>query len=454
MENDPRLIAFNLLESGQKTTLPLDRAIEDASEDLNQLSRKDRALTNAIVFGVFRHRGQIDHIIKACSKISFDRLEGKVKTLLRMGIFQIIFLDRVPDFAAIHSIIELAKIKTGKKTSGFINAVLRKAAKSHKDISLPPRRNFTAFTSAAYSIPSWLGKRWVAMYGKNKTENLCQSVLKIPPLTLRVNSLRTNRGELIQLFESNGLSCNKSEFSLVGLDVLTSGKAVPDFPGFDDGYFQVQDEAAQLAVQLLSPKPGERILDACAGLGTKTCHIGLSMDNKGEVIANDIGSEKIDRIEPESKRLGITIIKTTSFDMIRAGRDNFGGYFDRVLVDAPCTGLGVIRRNPDTRWKRSKKDILRMAALQKKILNGAANLVTPGGVIVFAVCSCEPEENQEVISHFLNKRKDFEPDPLGFMKHLPLFSKETPDKFQLATYPDYTNMDGFFVARLRRIKRA
>ena len=186
MDADPRYIAFCLIESAQKKTCPLDRAIEDASETISQLQPQDRGLCNAIVFGVFRHRGRLDHIIKACSDIGFDRLEEKVKTILRIGIFQLVFLDRIPDFAAIHSSIELAKAKTNKKTSGFINAVLRKAAKTHNTIALPSRqKSFPGFLTALFSIPVWLGKKWTARYGKKQTEILCRSILDIPPLTLR-----------------------------------------------------------------------------------------------------------------------------------------------------------------------------------------------------------------------------------------------------------------------------
>jgi 16S rRNA (cytosine967-C5)-methyltransferase len=224
-------------------------------------------------------------------------------------------------------------------------------------------------------------------------------------------------------------------------------------PGFNDGLFQVQDEAAQLAVQLLGPKPGETILDACAGLGTKTCHMALEMENKGNITANDTGQGKAERLNNEAGRLNIDIIDTTHVDMSRAGINDFSSYFDRVLVDAPCTGLGVLARNPDSRWKRRSKDIMRMAALQKKILNGSANLVTPGGVLVYAVCSCEPEETIQVIQRFLDKRKDFTPDPSGFERHLPFFCESGDKTFQKTTFPDHLDMDGFFMARMRRNKK-
>jgi 16S rRNA (cytosine967-C5)-methyltransferase len=451
--NDPRYIAFTLIDAGQKPTLPLDRAVEDASQHIERLSQKDKGLCHAIVFGVFRHRGRIDQLIAHCSKLAFERIDAKVKTILRIGVFQLVFLDRVPDFAAINTSIELAKPICGKKASGFINAVLRNISRSHKDIALPcPHKNLTGHLTAAFSIPSWLGKRWAARYGQEKTLTLAQALMDLPPLTLRVNPRKISRDALIADFKRAGIHARATRFSPLGLQLRTSGIAIPDLPGFNDGLFQVQDEAAQLAVQLLDPKPGEIILDACAGLGTKTCHMALEMGNKGNITANDTGQSKAERLNNEAGRLNIDIVDTTHVDMSRAGINDFSSYFDRVLVDAPCTGLGVLARNPDSRWKRKAKDIMRMAGLQKKILNGSANLVAPGGVLVYAVCSCEPEETTQVIQRFLDKRKDFTPDPSGFEKHLPFFCESGEKTFNKTTFPDHLDMDGFFMARMRRKK--
>jgi len=454
MTVDPRHMAFTLIEAGQKPALPLDRAIEDAALQIERLGPKDKRLFHAIVFGVFRHRGRIDQLICHCAKPSFDRIDPKVKTILRIGVFQIVFLDRVPDFAAINTSIELAKPVCGKKASGFINAVLRNISRSHKDIALPcAGENLTGHLAAAFSIPPWLGKRWTQQYGREKTLALGSALMALPPLTLRVNPCKISREGLAANFERAGINTRPTRFSPLGIQVHTPGIAVPDLPGFGDGMFQVQDEAAQLAVQALAPKSGEMILDACAGLGTKTCHMAIEMGNSGDITANDTGKGKAARLDGEARRLGIDVIRTTHVDMARAGINDFSSYFDRVLVDAPCTGLGVLGRNPDSRWKRTPKDIMRMAALQKKILNGSANLVKPGGVLVYAVCSCEPEETTRVIHRFLDKRKDFSPDPSGFEACLPFFCKPGGKTFEKTTFPDHLDMDGFFMARMKRNKK-
>jgi len=454
MTTDPRYIAFTLIEAGQKPFLPLDRAVDDAALSLERLSQKDRGLCHAIVFGVFRHRGRIDQLIGDCSKLAFDRIDPKVKTILRLGVFQIVFLDRVPDFAAIDTSIELAKAICGKKASGFINAVLRNISRSHKKIALPCLdKNLPGHLAAAFSIPSWLGKRWAARYGKEKTLTLAGALMDLPPLTLRVNPRKNSREELIANFERAGIKSQITRFSPLGLQVRTPGIAIPDLPGFNEGLFQIQDEAAQLAVQVLAPKPCQNILDACAGLGTKTCHMALEMGNKGNITANDTGEKKAERLNSEAGRLNIDIIRTTHVDMAKAGFNDFSSYFDRVLVDAPCTGLGVLARNPDSRWKRKPNDLIRMAGLQQKVLNGSANLVKPGGVLVYAVCSCEPEETTQVIQRFLDKRKDFSPDPSGFEARLPFFCESGIKTFYKTTFPDHLEMEGFFIARMRRNRK-
>ncbi|MDD9304686.1 MAG: 16S rRNA (cytosine(967)-C(5))-methyltransferase RsmB [Desulfobacter sp.] len=450
MHKDLRHIAFSLLESSQKKKITLDRAIEDARENLDRLSVQDRSLCNAIVFGVLRHRGRLDQIIETFSKLPFQRLDRPVKTILRMGIFQLVFLDRIPDFAAIHSSIELAKLKTNQKSCGFINALLRKASDPGRAPALPDKKKqFIAYLKVAYSIQSWMGKRWTARFGKQRTQGLCAGLMEIPPITLRVNTLKSSPKDLSCDLSEHGIENTRTTVSKLGILISKPGRSMADLPGFDHGHFQVQDEAAQLVTQILGPKPKERILDACAGLGGKTCHIGQMMNNMGRITANDPDPGKLERLSTEAQRLGISIIEPESLDLVGSSVKNFNGYFDRVLVDAPCSGLGVMRRNPDTRWKRGLKDVQRMAGLQKKILNAAAGLVRPGGVLVYAVCSCEPEENEIIIDSFLKRRKDYLPDNQDFLSSLCEMSNSGSD-FQFKTYPCLTQMDGFFAARMRR----
>ncbi len=454
MKVDSRHTALKILLGSVKTRSNLDKSIDDAQSEMESLSRQDRNLCIAIVFGVLRHRGYIDFIIKSFSKKPFGKLDDPVLYILRIALFQIIFLDRIPAFAAINTSIELAKKRTNKGAAGFINAILRKAEQNYQTLALPDQnKNSSAHICVRYSMPAWLIKRWLKAHGGEKTQSLCQSINTIPPITLRVNTLKMKRKKLGALLETRDFCVEYTKQSPDGIQISNPGKPVTEIEGFDQGLFQIQDEAAQIVTQILDPRPGETILDACAGLGGKACHIAQLMNNQGSVMAADLESHKLDSLDAEARRLGIENIQTQQINLLTATIKDFKGYFDRVLLDAPCSGLGVMRRNPDTKWKRSLKDILRLAAKQKKMLTAAANLVKPGGILVYAVCSCEPEENKQVIRAFLQKRKDYSLDTN--MDGIPTLSNsklKTSGLF-FKTYPDAHHMDGFFAARLRRIDK-
>lgn len=452
---DTRHVALNILLGCHKKNCTLDQSLDYAQTDLDRLSRQDRNLCHALVFGVLRQRGYLDFIIKSFSTKPLEKTEVNILYILRMGLFQLFFLDRIPAFAAINTSIDLAKTQTSTGAAGFINALLRSVQRAreetrqpgHEFIALPdPQKHLAAHIQARFSLPGWLVKRWLAAHGKEKTLGLCQTLNTLPPLTLRVNTLKTDRKRLRIHLEAQGFEVEPTEHSPHGLSISSPGKAVTDIEGFQQGWFQIQDEAAQLVSYILDPRPHETILDACAGLGGKTCHMAQLMENTGSILAVDSQAHKLESLAQEAQRLGINNIQTQQIDLLKADIRDFPGYFDRVLVDAPCSGLGVIRRNPDTKWKRDFKDVLRLSALQKKILNSGANLVKPGGILVYAVCSCEPEENEQVVQAFLKKRKDYSLDP-GFDSPL----KTSQDFFK--TYPDHIGMDGFFAARLKRAEK-
>jgi len=337
-----------------------------------------------------------------------------------------------------------------------MNAVLRNSADNFSKVTLPDAKdNAPKFISVKFSMPLWLSKKWTQAYGFESTCSLCKQINTIPQITLRTNTLKVDRESLARRLSLVAKNIQLTDYANQGISFSSPSLPIHEFETFKLGLFQIQDEAAQIITQLLSPKPGEKILDACAGLGGKTGHIAQLMENKGIIIAVDVENKKLESLQSDSKRLGIDIIQTKSLNLLKTSIKDFDFYFDRVLIDAPCTGLGVMRRNPDTKWNRSKNDIERLAAKQKKMLNAAANLVKPGGILVYAVCSCEREENEEVIHRFLDKRKDFSIDKdfksdnyYSLMTRLisPLINREG----FLKTYPEANNMDGFFAARLKR----
>ena len=448
MIKGPRHIALDVLVSWHTSSHTLDKALENYSEKILQLSSKDKKLCNALIFGVIRKREFIDWIICSFSNTSLEKMNIVSLYLLRIALFQIMHMDRIPVFAAINTSVDIAKKRLGKKTAGFINAVLRKAADNFLKVPLPEAKsNGAKFISIKFSMPLWLSKKWITAFGFKKTSLLCQQINTIPHITLRTNTLKIDRQSLARNLSFVAKNIQLTEYAKEGISFTNPSIPIREFEAFQLGWFQIQDEAAQIVTLLLAPQPGEKILDACAGLGGKTGHIAQLMENKGTIIAADIGGKKLESLQSESKRLGFDIIRTKHLNLLNTSIKDFDFYFDRVLIDAPCTGLGVMRRNPDTKWKRSKNDITRLAAKQKKMLNAAANLVKPGGILVYAVCSCEKEENEAVIHNFLEKRKDFSIDKdfdSGNYDRL-----MTPEGF-LKTYPGATHMDGFFAARLKR----
>jgi len=454
MIKDPRHIALNVLVSWHKASYTLDKSLENHSEEISLLSQKDKKLCNALIFGVLRHRESIDWIIQAFSNTPLEKITIKPLYLLRVALFQILYMDRVPVFAAINTTVEITKKLSGKKAAGFINAVLRKAADNFSKVALPDaKRDAAKFISIKFSLPLWLARKWTDAFGFKKTDLLCRQINTIPPITLRTNTLKIDRQSLAKKLSSSVKNIQLTGYSKLGISFISPSVPIQELETFKLGLFQIQDEAAQIVTDFLAPRPGEKILDACAGLGGKTGHIAQEMENQGIIIAADLENKKLESLILDSKRLGIDIIKTKPVDLLKTSIKDFDFYFDRVLIDAPCTGLGVMRRNPDTKWKRTKNDITRLAAKQKKMLNAAANLLKPGGILVYAVCSCEKEENEDVIHKFLEKRKDFSIDK--DFKYGNYSNLITNEGF-LKTYPDIDrdnkadNMDGFFAARLKR----
>ena len=302
------------------------------------------------------------------------------------------------------------------------------------------------------SLPLWLARRWHQRFGMDKTLALADAVNTIPPITLRINPLKTHRDALMAQIGPWVNRMEKTAFSPWGLRIWGPRRPIHTLSAFTSGLFQVQDEGAQLVTALLlDPQPGERILDACAGLGGKTGHMAQLMKNQGEVVAMDTDPGKLTRLEQEMQRLGITMVVPRHQDLLKHRENRTPTKrFDRVLVDAPCSGLGVMRRNPDTKWKRSKKDIARLAIKQEKILTATAPLVRPGGRLVYVVCSCEPRENEKVVHHFLEKHPEFTVVPPAKSHD----GTEMPacDGVFFRTFPDFLEMDGFFAAAMKRDK--
>jgi len=445
--DDPRKIALFILNTLDKRQKRLDSILEEILNDKKVLPlKRDRALLYALVYGVLRWRGNLDSIISRFSKTPLNKIEPNILNILRLGLFQIIYLDKIPVSAAVNTSVEMAKSSDAPWIAKFVNGVLRNIARANETVGSSLRLEPTY---SHLSLPGWLVKRWQKRFGKEETSNLCDAINKIPPITIRTNTLKINREELIISIKNEAERVESSiPYSPDAISFFNPETSVPEMESFKKGWFQVQDEAAQLVTYMLNPKPGDMILDACAGLGGKTGHIAQMMNNSGMILSVDKEEEKLQRLMSEMNRLGVSIVKTLSHDLNEPLLTSH--LFDRILVDSPCSGLGVLRRNPDAKWSVFKEDLTYYKKREIKFLDNIAHLIKPSGIIVYAVCSTEPEENEEVVKAFLDKHSDFilEKNIEGLPDKV--HSLITHDGY-LKTFPHLNNMDGFFAACFKRV---
>ncbi len=447
MSNNPRLISLeilNALDEGQKT---LDNLMDLMFERLSDISQLDKNLLITLVYGVLRNRRRLDWILSQFSKTGLEKLDPEVLNILRIGLFQILYLSRIPSSAAVNTSVELSKTLQKPWISKFVNAVLRNAVRGYEKLCLPDieKDNIPAI-AIRKSMPEWLITRWVHRFGVSGTIKLCDTINTIPSITLRTNDIRTTRDALLKSLKTCAKLVVSTSFSPHGIRMSHLHTPIFSHESFRKGFFQVQDEAAQLVTFLLDPKPGERILDACAGLGGKTGHIAQEMKNEGNVLAVDINPNKQAKINKEMKRLGISIVETRTKDICEPMGSESIGKFDRALLDAPCSGLGVLRRNPDIKWRSSVDRIKKAKAIQIQLLDNISRYVKPSGILVYSVCSMEPDENEDVVDVFLKMHPDFVIDKKFDRLHQNSAFPVIEDGF-LRTLPHIHNMDGFFAVR-------
>jgi 16S rRNA (cytosine967-C5)-methyltransferase len=419
----------------------------EVSEELRDA--RDRDLLNALVFGVLRWRARLDYLIARFSKTPLSKLDPPILNVLRMALFQLLFLTRIPPSAAVNTAVDLAKSMSAPWVGAFVNAVLRKAAAGHAAVVFPdPSREPVEALAATWAFPEWLVKRWIDRYGVEPAAALCESINIIPPLTLRVNTLKTTRSAVMAALSPEAEKVEPTAAAPDGIRVRGLRKRLTELTGFQQGWFQVQDEAAQLVSLLLAPRPGETVLDACAGRGGKTGHLAQLMQNQGLLVATDTSGQRLAELMKEMRRLGVSIVSCQEAGLGSPITVAPAKGFDRVLLDAPCSGLGTLRRNPDIKWAAGRKDLRRYHDSQLKLLQQAAEQLRPGGVLVYAVCSPEPEETVDVVADFLAGNPGFEADRNASDPPGPIPGLVDSHGF-LQTYPHLRYMDGFFAARIK-----
>lgn len=442
--NHPRAAAWTILNRLGEEKIPLDTVLETFFETAPPFDQRDINLIHALVFGIQRRRATLDHVIDHLSKTPLQKLDPAVLNILRIGVFQILYMDRIPESAAVNTAVDITKTFAPRWISGFVNGLLRAAARSRGRVPFPDIQTDPVHALAAgKSFPEWLIRRWLDRWGTEETARLCDAVNEIPPFTLRANALRIDREGLLKALPPDVDSAVPTPCSPDGVIVNGLKTAIHDLSAFRSGLFQVQDEAAQLVSRLLGPLPGETVMDACAGLGGKTGHLAGLMENRGRIVAVDVYSRKLDSLGQEARRLGISIVTHFRHNIDQPIPEGRIGPFDRILLDAPCSGLGVLRRNPDAKWSAAKRDLAGYQKRQVRFLAHLAPLVKPSGTLGYAVCSMEPEETEQVAAAFLEKHPNFcvQRD----FPHLPANARSliTPEGY-LRTFPHRDGMDGFF----------
>lgn len=410
---------------------------ENIKENKNKLDDRDTGFISEIVYGVTSWKLTIDEIIKKYSKLKLKKISPWILNILRMGIYQIVFLDKVPKSAAVNESVNLAKRYGHKGSSNFVNAILRKVEKKDYEaffeIENPIER-----ISKTTSMPVWMIEELLKENDIEKVEEICKASNIKPKVAIRINRLKTNKQELENLLKERDIVFKEGK--LEDFLILEKTKNIEQLDLFKQGYFTVQDEGAGLIAKVVDPKPNELVLDACSSPGGKTTYMAELMENKGEIIAWDLHPHRVQLVEENAKRLNIHIIKTECQDAM-VYKKEYTEKFDKILLDVPCLGIGVLKRKPDIKWKRKPEDIEEITQIQQKILDTCSKYLKAKGQMVYSTCSIFTEENDKVIENFLEKNQNFEYTKIKMSKI------ENMDKIQL-----YQNeeTDGFFICKLQK----
>lgn len=445
MKKTIRHQAVDILNSVSQSQIFAGDLLDTTLEQQILSGTADGRLLTHLVYGVLRMQGHLDWIITQLYSGNYAKMEDVVKNILRTGLYQLKFSDRLPDFAVVDEAVKIAK-RIAPAAGGLTNAVLRSYLRNTEKISFPSlEKNPAEHIAAFYSHPLWLVKIWLDIFGKEETLALCKADNELPPLTLRVNALKISRPELEDKLKACDFICEPTRFSPDGLSLPDAPRPIQKTTFFKEGLLRLQDEAAQLVSYLVSPASGQNILDVCAGSGGKTGHLAALMKNEGRIVALDRDAGKIAQLRKDASRMGIAIIEPLQADLNRPLSDEFAEKFDHVLVDAPCSGTGTLRRNPEIKWRLTASDLNMLSKTQKNILHHAASTVKKGGHLVYCTCSILPQENDEVIRQFLTDHPHF----TAVKPSASISSNLIDSRGFFKTYPHRHHTDGFFGAVLR-----
>ena len=441
-----RTAAYHALRAIAGGRVDLPTALAKSREHL--VDERDRSLAAEIVTGTLRWQRSLDHLIAHFAKRPIARLDPEVVLILRLSLYQVLHLSRVPASAVVDDAVDLTRGARKPSATGFVNAVLRHTLRERPNLPWPPRPESTADRAAvlAYlgitcSHPEWLVGRWLDRHGLDATERWVQFNNETPLLTLRVNTLRASRPEVLSILAADGIDATPTRYAPHGLTVTAGHPLRQPLQGL----FFVQDEASQLVPLAVGARPGERVLDLCASPGGKTTAMAADMADAGSIVACDVRPKRMVLLQETVRASGASHVEQVLVSSV--GALPFEPTFDRVLVDAPCSGLGTIRRDPDIRWRRTEADLASLAQAQVTLLARAAEVVRPGGRLVYATCSSEPEENEQVVDAFLAAHPAFAPLDLRTGSDAAI-APLLDDRGMMRTLPFAHGLEAFFAAAL------
>lgn len=410
---------------------------------LNDLPSQDRQQAQEYIQGILRRRSYLDFLIEQFSTVGIADMEGFFKNILRLGMYDLLFMDGTPDYAAVNESVEIAKTRISGKSGDVVNAILRRLQREMANLPKPAHEDRTKLIATTFSHPEWMVERWVSRMGERDAFLLMQANNRRPDYFLKVNTLKTASPNFRLRMEKSGVDFVESEW-LPDYFRVGSLAEVRSKGWFEKGLCQVQDIAAGFAPAILNPQPGESVYDICAAPGTKTIVMAGMMNNEGSILAIDINSERITKIAENAEHYGAENVKIRRAD----AREERFKLADAVLIDAPCTGTGVLSKRADLRWRRKPEDLEQIVKTQADLLDAAANMVSKGGRLVYTTCSLEPEENMDQIVNFLKEYDNFELQHLGDVLPEEVLAE---DGLSYQTWPHKHNCDGHFGVLLKRV---
>ncbi len=436
MKSDPRKAAIKALSRWASANKYINLELDSALERETGLTSADRALAAAIIYGVSERKLTLDYAISRLVGRELSKLDAETLAALRVGLYQLVYMDKIPPFAAVNETVSAAPARS----RGLVNASLRRFMREGAEIALPKREaNEVGYLSLAHSVPEWIISSWMRDYGED-AEAIAEAVNDTPPVTLRVNTLKTSTKALLGALALSGADA-KICTAAPDMIELGSGHKITELYGYEEGLWFVQDPASRLASLALDAKRGMTVIDVCSAPGGKSFSAALDMENEGKIISRDLHENKVRLIRKGAERLGITSITASAADSSKTD-ESLVGVADRVLCDVPCSGLGVIAKKPDIRYKE-EADVKRLPEVQYAILCASAPYVKSGGVLVYSTCTLRNAENGEVVEKFLSEHAEFEP-------WLPESFPIKTDNGQIILLPHKHGTDGFYIAGLQK----